>query len=141
MNESVEAISKKLADKGLKVTPQRIAILAAIYQLGGHPTADNIIENIRRNHPHIASGTVYKILDILVDNKLVKRVHTERDVMRYDGIMERHHHLYCGECDLIEDYVDETLDQLLEDYFKSKQVKGFRMREFVLQITGTFDKC
>ena len=141
MKLSIEEIRIKLSEKGLKVTPQRIAILDAIYKLGSHPTADNIIEFIRQNNPNIASGTVYKVLDTLIENKLAKRVTTDRDVMRYDGIMENHHHLYCSECDLIEDYVDEELDEVLKEYFKKKNFNGFKLEDIVVQIRGTFDKC
>jgi len=137
----ISDIGMRLREKGLKITPQRIAILEAIYVLNNHPTAENIIDFIRKNHPNIAIGTVYKVLDTLVKKKLVKKVTTERDVMRYDGVMEHHHHLYCVECDLIEDYVDEELNVLLNKYFKDKKLKGFQIKDFVLQINGTFDKC
>ncbi len=136
-----EEISTKLNEKGLKVTPQRIAILEAIIKLNNHPTADNIIEYIRNNHPNISTATVYKVLDALVSNQLVKKVKTEKDIMRYDAIMEKHHHLYCSECDLIEDYIDEELDNILKEYFKKKNFPGFKIDDIVLQIRGTFDKC
>ncbi|MDD4109548.1 MAG: transcriptional repressor, partial [Prolixibacteraceae bacterium] len=102
-----------------------------------HPTADNIIEYIRQDNPNIAFGTVYKVLDTLIENKLVKKVDTESGIMRYDGIMEHHHHLYCTENDVIEDYVDNELDNLLQDYFKEHKIKGFHINEIVLQIKGT----
>ena len=140
MKFSIEDIRNKLSKKGLKVTPQRIAILDAIYKLGNHPTADNIIEYIRQSNPNIASGTVYKVLDKLIEKKLIKKVTTDKDVMRYDGIMENHHHLYCMECNAIEDYVDEELNSVLKNYFKNKKIKGFKIDEFILQIKGTFDK-
>lgn len=135
----IEEIKNKLVDKGLKVTPQRIAILEAIYNLKNHPTAENIIEYIKEKHPSIASGTVYKVLAALVDNKLVNKVKTEKDIMRYDGIIENHHHLYCMESDLIKDYVDEELDELLKKYFEKKNLSGFKIEDVVLQIKGTFD--
>lgn len=142
MNVSVDHIRNKLAEKGLKVTPQRISILEAIYVLNNHPTADNIVEYIRVSHPNIAIGTVYKVLETLVENKLIRKVKTDRDIMRYDGIMERHHHLYCSECDLIEDYVDPELDLLLSEYFKKKKISsGFKLEDIILQIRGTFEKC
>lgn len=141
MEISIEEIRNKLSQKGLKVTPQRLAILDAIYKLGNHPTADKIIEYIRKGNPNIASGTVYKVLDTLIENELVKRVTTDRDVMRYDGVLDNHHHLYCNECDVIEDYKDEDLDNLLKDYFENKKIKGFQINEIILQIKGRFDKC
>ena len=136
-----EKIIAILGEKRLKVTPQRVAILEAIYTLNNHPTAEQIIEHIRLSHPNIATGTVYKVLDTLIENSLVKRVKTDRDIMRYDGVVENHHHMYCSECDLIEDYVDEELDTLLRDYFKKKKIDGFKIEDIVLQLRGTFDKC
>ena len=61
--------------------------------------------------------------------------------MRYDGVVENHHHLYCSECDLIEDYHDEELDKLLQNHFKNKNIEGFKMEDIVLQIRGKFEKC
>jgi len=78
----VEQIKDKLKVAGLKITPQRIAILEAVYKLDNHPTAENIIEYIRNMHPGIATGTVYKILDTLEGNNLIKKVKSERDIMR-----------------------------------------------------------
>ena len=127
-----------LKEKNLKITPQRIAVLEAILELGNHPTAENIIESIKMNHPNIAIGTVYKILEIFVDNGIVKKVKTDKDVMRYDAILEKHHHLYCVESDRIEDYYDEELNQILEKHFENKKIKDFKIEDIKLQIIGNF---
>jgi Fur family transcriptional regulator, peroxide stress response regulator len=133
-----EGFSNKLIEKGLKVTPQRIAILEAIVKLNNHPTADNIIDYIRKNHPNIATATVYKVLDALVSNKLINKVKTERDVMRYDAIMENHHHIYFSDSDKIEDYNDNELNELLEKYFEKKKIPDFKIEDIKLQIIGKF---
>lgn len=135
---TTEDIKNKLTEKGLKVTPQRIAILEAIYNLKNHPTADKIIEYITKMHPNIATGTVYKVLGVLVDKQLINKVKTENDSMRYDGITENHHHLYCTETDLIKDYIDEELDNLLKNYFTKKKLPDFKIEDIVLQIKGKF---
>lgn len=131
----------RLTGKGLRVTPQRIAVLDAIDKLGNHPAADQIIEYVRRANPNIATGTVYKVLDTLTGNRLIKRVTTDLNVMRYDGVVMEHHHLYCSECDVIQDYVDEDLNELLKKYFENKKIEGFHLQGFSVQIKGTFDKC
>lgn len=133
-------IRNKFSEKGLKITPQRVVILEAIYKLNNHPTADNIIEYIRESHPNIATGTVYKVLETLVANGLIKKVTTDKDIMRYDGKIENHHHLYSSGDDLIEDYKDEELDKLLQNHFKNKSINGFKIEDMVLQIRGTFIK-
>jgi Fur family peroxide stress response transcriptional regulator len=136
----ITEIRNKLIDKGLKVTPQRIAILEAIIKLNNHPTAENIIDYIRNNHPNIATATVYKVLDALVVNELIKKVKTERDVMRYDAVMESHHHLYCSESDRIEDFVDTELNEMIEKYFETKKIPDFKIEDVKLQIIGKFLK-
>jgi Fur family peroxide stress response transcriptional regulator len=136
----IHEIRNKLIEKGLKVTPQRIAILEAIVTLNNHPTAENMIDYIRKNHPNIATATVYKVLDALVAHELIKKVKTERDIMRYDAIMESHHHLYCSESDRIEDFVDTELNDMIEKYFEKKKIPDFKIEDVKLQIIGKFLK-
>lgn len=140
MKCTIDQIEDKLKSKRLKVTPQRIIILEAIDKLNNHPTAENIIEFIRKSYPSIATGTVYKVLDILVENQLIGKVKTDKDIMRYDGIMEKHHHLYCSESDKIKDYYDEELDEILKAYFKKKGIPDFKIENIRLQIKGKFFK-
>jgi Fur family peroxide stress response transcriptional regulator len=131
-------IRNKLTEKGLRVTPQRLSIFEAIIKLHNHPTADDVIAYIRKDHPNIATGTVYKVLDSFVENELISRVKTDMDVMRYDAKMENHHHLYCTDSDKIIDYVDLELDELILDYFTKKEITGFKIEDVKLQINGKF---
>jgi len=134
----IKQIKNKLKNKGLKVTPQRMAILEAIYKLNNHPTADNIAEYIRKIHPGIATGTIYKVLETLVENQLIKKVKTDRDIMRYDGHTGHHHHLYSLDSDRIEDYNDEELDKKLKDHFRKKGIPGFEIDEIKVKLNGRF---
>lgn len=136
--ENINQIRDKFIEKGLKVTPQRMSILEAIYSLNNHPTADQIIEFIRKKHPNVATGTVYNVLDTLVKSGLIKRVKTEKDIMRYDGILENHHHLYCIECDYIDDYENPDLDELLKKFFEDNKIHNFIIEDVRLQINGRF---
>ena len=117
-----------------------MAILEAIIKLNNHPTAENIIDYIRKNYPNIATATVYKVLDALVANELIEKVKTERDVMRYDAIMESHHHIYYSDSDRIEDYIDNDLNELLEKYFEKKKIPDFKIEDIKLQIIGKYIK-
>jgi Fur family peroxide stress response transcriptional regulator len=129
-----------LKDSNLKVTPQRVAVLEALNNLKNHPTADKIKEYVVKNHPNIAVGTIYKTLETFVDKGLVKKVKTEKDVMRYDAILENHHHLYCKDTERIEDFFDDELDNLIDKYFKKKKIPNFKVKDIKLQIIGTFNK-
>jgi len=130
---------EKLQEKGLKVTPQRIIIFEAISKLDNHPTADDIIAFIKTDYPNISVGTVYKVLDTFVENKLLKKVKTEKDIMRYDPQLANHHHLYCAETERIEDFEDESLNELIGNYFERNGIKNFKIQDIKLQITGIFN--
>ncbi len=132
-------IKNKLSEKGLKITPQRLSILEAIYNIN-HPTADDIIKYIRQKHSNIATGTVYKVLDTFVQKGLIKKITTDKDVIRYDGLLIHHHHLHSSEDILIKDYIDEELDKTLKDYFQKKKINDFKIEEITLQIKGKFNK-
>lgn len=134
----IHLFREQLKQRGLKVTPQRVAIYEAVAELHNHPTAENIIEYIKTNHPNISVGTVYKVLDSLVENNLLLKVKNEKDIMRYDAVLEHHHHLYCAETDRIEDFEDPQLDHFISEYFKKKKIKNFKVQDIKLQITGTF---
>jgi Fur family peroxide stress response transcriptional regulator len=133
-------IRTRLAEKSLKVTPQRTAILEAIVKLNNHPTAESIGDHIRELHPNISMATVYKVLDTLVENGLIRKVKTESGIMRYDAEMESHHHLYCSDSDRIEDYKNDELIEMLENYFAKKRIPGFEIDDIKLQIIGKFIK-
>jgi Fur family peroxide stress response transcriptional regulator len=128
-----------LKDSNLKVTPQRVAVLEALNNLKDHPTADKIKEYVVKNHPNIAVGTIYKTLETFVEKGLVKKVKTEKDVMRYDAILDNHHHLYCEATERIEDFFDNQLNEMLEEYFKKKRIPNFKVKDIKLQIIGTFN--
>lgn len=127
-----------LIDKGLKVTPQRLAVLEAVIELGNHPSAEKVIEFIKSNYPNIAVGTVYKTLETYVENGIVKKVKTDRDIMRYDAVLDKHHHLYCLESNKIEDYYDDDLNKIIEDYFEKNEIENFKIEDIKLQIIGIF---
>ncbi|MGA7721493.1 MAG: transcriptional repressor [Ignavibacteriaceae bacterium] len=128
-----------MKNSDLKITPQRMAVLEALKSLKEHPTADKIKEYVVKNHPNIAVGTIYKTLETFVEKGLVRKVKTEKDVMRYDAILEKHHHLYCEDTEHIEDYFDDKLNNMLEIYFKKKKIPNFKVKDIRLQIIGTFN--
>ncbi|MBA7592911.1 hypothetical protein ES708_35113 [subsurface metagenome] len=131
-------IRNTLISNGLRVTPQRIAVLEAVIKLGNHPSTEHVIRFIKENHPNVAIGTVYKILDALVGKRIVRKVKTDRDIMRYDAKTQNHHHLYCIESDRIEDYFDEDLNRVIKKYFKNKNIPNFKIDDIKLQIIGRF---
>lgn len=131
-------IQENLKSKDLKITPQRMCVLEAVYTLNNHPTAEQVIDFVHTNHPNIATGTVYKTLDTFVKKGVITKFRTKDEAARYDGILAPHHHLCSSEDDHIEDYVDEELDRILNDYFEKKQIDYFEIESVKLHINGRF---
>ena len=97
-----------------------------------------ITEFLRLTHPNISLGTIYKTLDTFLKKKIIKKVHNDNDFMRYDGILEKHHHLYSSESDRIEDYVDQKLNKIIDKYFADIEIPGFTIEDIKIQIVGKF---
>lgn len=125
-----------IRNKSLKVTPQRLLILKAILKSKSHPTADDIITFVRKQNQNIAIGTIYKILDTLVKNNIIQKVETYNDIMRYEFSEKNHHHIYLSDKNIVMDYYDSNLDQILTYYFKKKKIPNFTIENIKVHIIG-----
>jgi len=134
----VEEIRDKISDSGLKVTPQRIAVYHALVDMKDHPTAEMIKNHIAEKNPSISLATVYKTLEAFVNKNLIRKIKTEEDVMRYDPILEEHHHLYDQKNETIADYYNDELNQLIRDYFRKNDIPNFKIEDIKLHIIGEF---
>lgn len=127
-------IHHTLTTNGLKVTPQRIAVLEVLLSNDVHPSADIIAEKVRKKNPGIATGTVYNVLDCLVEKGIIRKIPTQSDKTRYDAFTHTHHHIHVDGSDKIIDYYDEELDTILNDYFQKKNIENIVIRDIRLQI-------
>jgi len=125
---------ERLREYGLKVTPQRKVILEVISGMRNHPTAEMIMRQVEQVEPDISAGTVYKTLDLFAEKGLILRIKTDRDIMRYDPFINRHHHLYLDGTDKIVDFEDEELNRLLEEYFRKKRIPGMVVEDYRVEI-------
>lgn len=133
-------LSLILKENGLKSTPQRLAVLDYFADNKQHPSADMVVESIKKKHPHIAIGTVYNILECFEEKGIIKKINTKEDKMRYDAFIDKHHHIFDLETNQIIDYYDENLDQILEDYFKSKNLEHIKIENIRLEIQAKVNK-
>ncbi|MGQ9621712.1 MAG: Fur family transcriptional regulator [Bacteroidales bacterium] len=127
---------KILMDHGLKVTPQRTLLLQTIMSFDDHPSTDVIFDYIRFNFPNISLATVYNTLKLFSQKGIIKKFLTAENTTRYDTIKKKHHHIYYSDSDKLEDFEDKELDKLLKDYFKKKKIKGLKIEEISIQISG-----
>ncbi len=128
----------RLKEAGLRITPQRIAVLEAVIN-SNHPTADQLLTRIRKTHPNIATGTIYKVLETFVNKGIIRKIETLSGVMRYDAILLKHHHLQDENDNRIEDYFDDELDRLVKEHLAKKQIPEFEISDIKIQIIGKFN--
>ncbi len=133
---SITRIKEILNDSGLKATHPRLVVFSELIKHNIHPTADQLYDHLKIDHPSIAKGTVYRILDHLVSAGLVNQVSTKQGIRRYDANLDQHAHIYCIKTHEIQDYYNDELDSLIRDFFARKKVENFHIREIKLQING-----
>ncbi len=133
-----KTVIRILTENKLKVTPQRAAILEVLLSLKNHPTAEDIINYLRISYPAISLATVYKSLDLFVSKRIIEKINTSGDIMRYDTFKDPHHHLYCSDSDQISDFYDEKINEILENHFSKNPIPGFNIEDIKLQIIGRF---
>lgn len=84
---------------GLKITPQRRAILELLAHENAHPSAEEIYQQITETMPDISLATVYNTLHELVAlGALVEVQDLNENRLRYDTHTDSHHHLFCTRC-------------------------------------------
>ncbi|MGH2720417.1 MAG: Fur family transcriptional regulator [Actinomycetota bacterium] len=94
--------SEALRKRGMRVTPQRLAVLEAVQESHSHLSAEEVYEEVRRRIPSISLGTVYKALGELRDVGQVRALQIAGK-FRFDGGVGPHSHLVCQRCHRVED--------------------------------------
>lgn len=94
---------KKYRNTGLKLTPQRIAILNYLDGNKEHPSAEDIYKKVSKQFPTMSFATVYNTLDTLRKKGGVQELTIDPDKKRFDPCPELHHHMICLKCKRIVD--------------------------------------
>ncbi|MBI4355565.1 MAG: transcriptional repressor [Candidatus Omnitrophica bacterium] len=89
-----------LHTKGLRVTPERRAILDALLGADRHLTIEQIFAQARRRAPALGRATMFRMLKLLRETNLITRVAHADDQYYYEVGYERphHDHLVCIRC-------------------------------------------
>ena len=124
---TAETLNRKLAQAGLRSTRQREVVYDAILSKRDHPTADEIFARVKSAMPSISLATVYNCLDTLVQCRLVKQVHLERESTRYCPNLSEHAHFHDDDTGEVHDVqldheVLEKLSSLLPRNFEPSSI-------------------
>lgn len=110
----MNTIAALLREKGLKVTPQRIAIYQMLKNTKCHPTADTIYQALSPANPAMSLATVYKTLDSFQSVDLVQQLNVGNNCSRYDAEIKSHPHFICTQCNQVIDFQASGLANIKE---------------------------
>jgi Fur family ferric uptake transcriptional regulator len=128
-----------LRSHGYRVTPQRLIVLDAVCEVGGHATLGAVMARVKMLDPTIDLSTIYRALDVWVEVGLVvvSDMGEEGKVYKIAGD-SAHHHLICQSCGKVltirTDELKPLLDQLQAQY-------GFVVRADHLSLPGLCSDC
>jgi Fur family transcriptional regulator, ferric uptake regulator len=94
----IDDILDSLRRRGLRMTPQRRAIVTEILELHGHISAGEVAERVQKRIPGVNASTVYRTLALLEDVGVLSHAHFERGVEYHRSEDASHVHLVCAHC-------------------------------------------
>jgi Fur family transcriptional regulator, peroxide stress response regulator len=124
--------------KGLKVTPQRMAVYLFLIGTDEHPSAERVFQQVRRTYPNISLDTVNRTLLTLSDAGMAFAVEGSGDARRFDGNTESHQHFKCVRCRRIIDFHYEPFGRIGVPESIADQ---FTVLRATVYVEGLCDRC
>lgn len=122
----------------MKYSRQRDLVLKALENNVVHPTADYIYSLLRQSEPNISLATVYRNLNLLADNGVIKRISGLDGITRFDHNTSNHYHFICSNCNKIYDVPAD----IVGDPAKEVLVRtGLIVESFDISFRGVCQNC
>jgi Fur family peroxide stress response transcriptional regulator len=128
----------KLKSTGVRMTPQRYAILSFLLQSMTHPTADEIYRALADRFPSMSVATVYNNLKVFIEAGLVRELTYGDDSSRFDADMSEHYHAICEQCGKIADF---EFPPLTEIEIAAAAHTGFQVHGHRMEVYGMCRSC
>lgn len=124
--------------KRTRNSKQRTVIMEELCKLTSHPTAIQLYDIVRKRLPKISLGTVYRNLELMVQNGQVMKLEIGGGESRYDGNSHGHHHVKCQKCGKVNDVHDIPWVKIGEQI----QVEsGYKINGYKMQFFGICPDC
>jgi Fe2+ or Zn2+ uptake regulation protein len=91
-------VREKFRRSGYTLTSQRRAVLDALEDSGGHPSAEEVYLAVKKRNPRVALGTVYQALSVLEEIGLIEAKRWSESPVRYDLNIAPHYDIRCVRC-------------------------------------------
>lgn len=128
-----------LKQHNFRITPQRIAVLRILALSNGHPSVEQIYEEVKRDFPTTSLATVYKTVTLLKELNEVLELGFAEGSNRYDGNKPYPHpHLICTKCRKI---IDPELESLKGVAKELTSETGFQITSHRLDFFGICPDC
>ncbi len=127
-----------LKQTGVRITPQRHAILEFLVDSMTHPTADDIYKALEGKFPNMSVATVYNNLRVFREVGLVKELTYGDASSRFDFVTSDHYHVICESCGKIVDFSYPGLDEVEA---LAAHVTGFKVSHHRMEIYGVCNSC
>ena len=138
LEHRLETAIDTLKKSGVRITPQRHAVLEYLLTAKIHPTADEIYRALENKFPNMSVATVYNNLRILKELGLVRELTYGDDSSRFDSNTDEHYHIICDECGKIVDFHYPTLDEIES---LAEKVSGFEISHHRMELYGKCHEC
>jgi Fur family peroxide stress response transcriptional regulator len=140
-----DGLRQALEAAGWRHTRQRQAVFAALCRANGHPTAEDLYQEVKGDVPNISLATVYKALEALEASGLATKLPASGDgSARFDVRPDRHYHLRCLRSGRVEDlstpYDPDLVAKLDPELAHRLQAQGFHLTGYRLELVGYFDE-
>jgi Fur family ferric uptake transcriptional regulator len=138
MEDVEKYFRNSLKKKGLRCTPERLAILRQVIAVKGHFEAEDIFIRLRRKK--ISRASVYRTLSLLVEAGIVRKTPCDFMEARYEPVfgLQHHDHLVCLQCGQIIEFRDHAIETRIEQTARNHR---FRLKGHRLILSGYCDKC
>ena len=139
-NKLLSDFKDVLRKEGLKITPQRIAVLEEIIKDKGHRESEDIYMAIKTRKTHVSRATVYRTLDILVQQGFARKLNLGDGRARYETKIDspHHDHMICNNCGKIIEFVNHEIERIQEEITKHHQ---FILQQHIHQLFGICKEC
>jgi Fur family peroxide stress response transcriptional regulator len=127
---------KKYRQVGIKLTPQRLAILEHLEGNKTHPSAEEIYKAVSRKFPTMSFATVYNTLEKLKEKGIVAELNVDPYKKRFDPDTRPHHHLICMNCKKIID-----IHSKFKLHLEEIESEGFKITGNHIEFYGLCSKC
>lgn len=126
------------ATAGMRRTAQRSMVYQAIVKLGGHCTADQITEELRRSRPTFPRSTVYRGLEALTAAGSIYAAHLGEGATHYELASGEHHHAVCQVCGGVL-HIEEDVVTAIEDHLEHQH--RFKPARTEVLVVGVCEGC